>query len=115
MLITSHCLQKCESRFSQPSSVQEKGSVTEIGQPPTLKMRAGEAATWEYPPPAAPPLIPKVGPWDGCRTHVSTRVSRCAPRAWLSPTVVVDLPSPSGVGVMPATTTAAQAKIDFLP
>ena len=59
----------------------------------------------EYPPPAAPPLIPKVGPWLGCRTVVSTARPRCAPSAWQSPTVVVDLPSPRGVGVMPATTT----------
>lgn len=64
----------------------------------------------EYPPPAAPPLMPKVGPWDGCRTHVNTCLPQCAPRAWHSPTVVVDLPSPRGVGVMPATTTAAQRR-----
>lgn len=35
----------------------------------------------------------------------STFLPRCAPRAWLRPTVVVLLPSPSGVGVMAVTTT----------
>ena len=62
----------------------------------------------EKPPPAAPPLMPNVGPWDGCRTHVKTRLPQWAPSAWHKPTVVVDFPSPRGVGVIPATTTARQ-------
>ena len=49
--------------------------------------------------------MPKVGPWLGWRTQVTTRRPRWAPSAWHRPTVVVDLPSPRGVGVMPATTT----------
>src|ERR1051326_266535 len=49
--------------------------------------------------------MPNVGPWLGCRMHVKTFLPRCAPRAWLNPTVVVVLPSPSGVGVMAVTTT----------
>jgi hypothetical protein len=61
--------------------------------------------TCEYPPPAAPPLIPNVGPMDGCRMHATVGLSRCAPIACARPIVVVDLPSPSGVGLMPATTT----------
>lgn len=61
--------------------------------------------TCEYPPPAAPPLMPKVGPCEGCRMLVKTRFFKCAPMAWQSPTVVVDLPSPSGVGLMPDTST----------
>lgn len=32
--------------------------------------------------------------------------------AWHTPTVVVDLPSPNGVGVMPATTTASRISYD---
>lgn len=64
------------------------------------------AGTWLYPPPAAPPLMPKVGPWLGCRMQVTTFRPKYAPMAWHTPTVVVDLPSPRGVGVMPATTTA---------
>lgn len=46
------------------------------------------------------PLIPNVGPWDGCRTHAKEFLFLCALRAWTRPTVVVLLPSPSGVGVI---------------
>src|SRR5580658_7876827 len=48
--------------------------------------------------------MPKVGPWLGWRMQVKTFFPRCAPMAWLSPTVVVVLPSPSGVGVIAVTT-----------
>ena len=71
-------------------------------RPPTSSM----GMTWLYPPPAAPPLMPKVGPWLGWRTHAMAVRPTCAPSAWHSPMVVVLLPSPSGVGVMPATSTA---------
>jgi hypothetical protein len=54
---------------------------------------------------AAPPLMPKVGPCEGWRMHVKTRRLRWRPSAWHRPTSVVLLPSPSGVGVMPVTTT----------
>ncbi len=60
--------------------------------------------TWLYPPPAAPPLMPNVGPIDGCRIATVARFPMClnpCPR----PTVVVVLPSPSGVGVIALTTT----------
>lgn len=87
--------------------------------------------TWEYPPPAAPPvgrkqnwrfinhqkrpfqqplsertllqsspLIPKVGPWEGCRTHANTLSFMWAPKACTKPMVVVLFPSPRGVGVI---------------
>ena len=57
--------------------------------------------TCEYPPPAAPPFIPNVGPCDGCRTHAKTFFFKCAPSACDNPIVVVLFPSPSGVGVIP--------------
>ena len=40
----------------------------------------------------------------GWRMQVKTLFPRCAPSACLSPTVVVVLPSPSGVGVIAVTT-----------
>lgn len=46
------------------------------------------------------PLIPNVGPCDGCRTHAKEFLFLCALRAWTRPIVVVLLPSPSGVGVI---------------
>ncbi len=61
--------------------------------------------TCEYPPPAAPPFMPKQGPREGSRNAMIAllprRLSAC-PR----PTVVVDLPSPAGVGVMAETSTS---------
>lgn len=44
--------------------------------------------------------MPKVGPWEGCRTHANTLRFMWAPRACTRPMVVVLFPSPRGVGVM---------------
>ena len=60
--------------------------------------------TWLYPPPAAPPLMPKVGPIEGWR-NVSTAFWPMRPIAWPRPTEVVVFPSPNGVGVIAVTTT----------
>ena len=49
--------------------------------------------------------MPNVGPWLGCLTHANVFFFKCAPSACASPIVVVDFPSPSGVGVIPPTTT----------
>ena len=46
------------------------------------------------------PLIPNVGPCDGCLTQANTFLFRQEPSAWASPMVVVLLPSPRGVGVI---------------
>src|SRR5260221_8900533 len=48
--------------------------------------------------------MPNVGPWLGWRMQVNTFLPRYAPKLWLSPTVVVVLPSPRGVGVIAVTT-----------
>lgn len=45
-----------------------------------------------------PPLIPKVGPCEGCLMHANTFFFRCAPSACDSPIRVVLLPSPVRVG-----------------
>lgn len=50
--------------------------------------------------PADLPFMPNVGPWDGWRIQAIVFSLRWAPSAWHKPTVVVLLPSPSGVGVM---------------
>ena len=49
-------------------------------------------------------MIPNVGPIDGCRTATVARFPIWR-NACPSPTVVVVLPSPSGVGVTALTTT----------
>src|SRR6266851_1645852 len=48
--------------------------------------------------------MPKVGPMDGCRMATVARLPMYE-SAWPKPTVVVVLPSPSGVGVIAETTT----------
>ena len=48
--------------------------------------------------------MPKVGPIDGWRMAMTARLPMCF-IAWPRPTVVVVLPSPSGVGVIAVTTT----------
>jgi hypothetical protein len=60
--------------------------------------------TCAYPPPAAPPLMPKTGPSDGSR-RLSTGRRPMRPSPWVRPTAVVVLPSPAGVGFTPATQT----------
>ena len=54
--------------------------------------------------PAAPPLIPNVGPIDGWRMAIVAFLPMWR-KAWPNPTVVVVFPSPSGVGVTAETTT----------
>jgi hypothetical protein len=79
-------------------------AVTAWKSPVRCTLRMSIGTTWLYPPPAAPPLIPNVGPIDGWRiATVARRPIRAS--AWPSPTVVVVLPSPSGVGVTVDTTT----------
>src|SRR5262249_61904269 len=58
------------------------------------------------PPPAAPPFTPKTGPSDGSRIATTERLPRRR-RPSARPIVVVDLPSPAGVGVMAVTSTSA--------
>mmetsp|Transcript_3448 Transcript_3448/g.5023 ORF Transcript_3448/g.5023 Transcript_3448/m.5023 type:complete len:387 (+) Transcript_3448:543-1703(+) len=73
--------------------------------PVRCRLNSSIGTTCAYPPPAAPPLMPKVGPWLGCRMQEKTFLPSTAPSAWLRPMVVVLLPSPSGVGFTPVTTT----------
>ncbi len=55
--------------------------------------------TCEYPPPVAPPLIPKTGPSEGSRNTAVVRFPmRLRPCA--KPIETVVLPSPAGVGDM---------------
>lgn len=56
----------------------------------------------ERPPPAEEPLTPIVGPPDGCRIAAEDHFPRFA-RPWTNPIVVVDFPSPKGVGVITVT------------
>ena len=61
-------------------------------------------ATCAWPPPVAPPFMPKHGPSEGSRRQIIVRLP-AAFSASPSPIVVVVLPSPAGVGLMPDTST----------
>ena len=79
-------------------------AVTAWKSPVRWRLSSSIGITWLYPPPAAPPLMPKVGPMLGWRRLMTAFLPMCfiaIPR----PTVVVVLPSPSGVGVIAVTTT----------
>jgi len=56
----------------------------------------------ERPPPAAEPLMFIVGPPEGWRMQATTRLPRL-PIPCRRPIVVVDFPSPKGVGVIAVT------------
>ena len=79
-------------------------AVTACMSPVRCRFSTSIGTTWLYPPPAAPPLMPNVGPIDGCRIVTVARLPMWR-NPWPSPTVVVVFPSPSGVGVIAVTTT----------
>ena len=60
--------------------LKEKGiktNVTACMSPVKCRLRVSIGTTWLYPPPAAPPLIPKVGPIDGCRIAIVAFFPMC--------------------------------------
>ena len=75
---------------------------TALKSPVKCKLISSIGTTWEYPPPAAPPLIPKTGPNEG---SLNTTVA-CFPILFnpsVRPIEIVVLPSPAGVGVKAVT------------
>ncbi len=58
--------------------------------------------TCANPPPAAPPLIPITGPNEGSRNAIIVFFP-ILERASAKPMVMVDLPSPAGVGLIAVT------------
>ena len=72
--------------------------------PVKCKLMSSIGTTCEYPPPAAPPLIPKTGPNDGSRnTAIAFLPILLSPS--VRPMLTVVLPSPAGVGVIAVTST----------
>ena len=73
-----------------------------LKSPVKCKLISSIGTTCEYPPPAAPPLIPNTGPNEG---SLNTTVA-CSPILFnpsTSPIDTVVFPSPAGVGVMAVT------------
>src|SRR5438093_9003418 len=74
--------------------------------PVKWRLMSSIGASWVCPPPVPPPFTPNTGPSDGSRIATIARFpSRRSPSA--RPIVVVDLPSPAGVGVIAVTRTSA--------
>ncbi len=73
--------------------------VTACRSPVKCRLISSMGTTWEYPPPAAPPFTPMLGPNDGSRSAMAVFLPSFA-RAWPKPTVVVVFPSPAAVGLM---------------
>ena len=73
--------------------------------PVKCRLMSSIGTTCARPPPAAPPFIPNTGPSDGSRSAAAARTPmRFSPS--VSPTVVVVLPSPAGVGERAVTSTS---------
>ncbi len=73
--------------------------------PVKCRLMSSIGTIWAYPPPAAPPFMPKTGPSAGSRRHTIARspiLESASPR----PTVVVVFPSPAGVGETAVTSTS---------
>jgi len=70
--------------------------------PVKWRLMSSMGTTWAQPPPAAPPLTPNTGPREGSR-RATTDFLPSFRRPSASPTEVVVLPSPAGVGVMAVT------------
>ena len=101
---SSDCCPSCRMRVSSCAASRLFAAVMAWMSPVRCRLNSSMGMHCAYPPPAAPPLMPKTGASEGCRMHVITCFFRCAPSACERPISVVDLPSPSGVGVMPVTT-----------
>ena len=80
--------------------------------PVKCRFKSSMGTTCAYPPPAAPPLIPKQGPKDGSRRAMMA-LFFMRPNASPRPTVVVVLPSPAGVGLMAVTSTSFPSGLSF--
>mmetsp|Transcript_5438 Transcript_5438/g.22536 ORF Transcript_5438/g.22536 Transcript_5438/m.22536 type:complete len:657 (+) Transcript_5438:826-2796(+) len=102
---SSDCVASWKTRASMAAATRLVAATMAWMSPVRCRLKTSIGMTCEYPPPAAPPLTPKIGPCDGCRIVVTTRLWSVAPSACERPIVVVDLPSPRGVGLTPTTTT----------
>ena len=70
--------------------------------PVKCKFSSSIGTTCAYPPPAAPPLIPKHGPREGSLNAIAAFFP-ILPKASPRPTEVVVFPSPAGVGLIAVT------------
>mmetsp|Transcript_3120 Transcript_3120/g.9608 ORF Transcript_3120/g.9608 Transcript_3120/m.9608 type:complete len:345 (-) Transcript_3120:385-1419(-) len=77
----SLCVDSWNMRVSIWAASRLLAAVIAWMSPVKCRLNTSIGTTCAYPPPAAPPLMPNVGPWLGCRMQVKTRLPRCAPSA----------------------------------
>ncbi len=82
--------------------------------PVKCRLMSSIGTTWAWPPPAAPPFMPKQGPSEGSRRQIMAFLP-AAQMPSPSPTVVVVLPSPAGVGVIAVTRMSFASGFSFSP
>jgi len=70
--------------------------------PVKCRFKSSIGITCEYPPPAAPPFIPKTGPNEGS-LKATPALTPIFFRPSARPTEIVVLPSPAGVGLIAVT------------
>jgi len=74
--------------------------------PVKWRLMSSIGAICVWPPPVPPPFTPNTGPSDGSRMATIERLPSFR-RPSARPIVVVDFPSPAGVGVIAVTSTSA--------
>mmetsp|Transcript_44470 Transcript_44470/g.110704 ORF Transcript_44470/g.110704 Transcript_44470/m.110704 type:complete len:250 (-) Transcript_44470:235-984(-) len=78
---SSFCVDSWNMRVSMAAASRLLAIATAWRSPVRCRLNSSIGMICEYPPPAAPPFIPKVGPMLGCLTHVNTGQPRCLPNA----------------------------------
>ena len=86
------------SRLSIAAASRLWAAVIAWKSPVNCKLIASDGSSRLAPPPVAPPLRPKTGPIDGCRSASAAR-SPIVRKPCASPIETVVFPSPAGVGV----------------
>ena len=102
MRVGSRSMSPKWSRLSIAAASRLCAAVIAWKSPVNWRLIVFDGSTRLAPPPVAPPLRPKTGPIDGCRSaRAAFWPIRRSP--WARPIDVVVFPSPAGVGVMAET------------
>ena len=102
------CVPKC-SALSTIAASRLFASAMAAKSPVKWRLISSPGVTWAFPPPTAPPLMPKTGPMDGSR-RASTGRLPIRERPSARPIDVVVFPSPAGVGETAVTKTIRESR-----
>ena len=88
--------------LSSTAHIRLFAAVMACISPVKCKFISSIGSAWEYPPPVAPPFMPKTGPSEGSLRAITAFLLSLL-SAWPNPIVTVVLPSPAGVGFIAVT------------